>query len=237
MRLGFRQAFCALALATLATAGCNTVLGIEEAQQAWSASGGTSGGSGSTPPPAPSLVSCFEPDDACTNCVNTSCLPQLTDMLVTNEGRFALDRYRQCLGQQCLDNSDFDCLEGLGGLLSACVRDNCLAPCSSSALVPTATLYCRCMESKCAGSVQSSLAGNCSATATTDPEDLHCRWEHCEFASPELPQHCDHAVGMGACSGSDPAFTCTDGSISGYPCDTSSPQTCCSETCQGGVCR
>jgi len=57
---------------------------------------------------------------------------------------------------------------------------------------------------------------------------LACQWAHCEYA-PAKAIHCDHAVGIGECTGPVANPSCTHLRIEGWTC--SSNAECCSGDC------
>jgi hypothetical protein len=244
MRRVTQSLFFAAQLSLVAALGCNAVLGIEKAEydpdvgQALGGSGGAGGTTGAvasanTPRVIP-LASCNAPTTECQSCLEAQCSSQLAESLTTVENREKLDAYRACLGSQCADNDSFDCLELAPILLATCVTGACSSECSTSPLVSTCELYCACMESNCLTEVQDTLAGDCRASCEANLEYLSCRRAHCEFATPELPIHCQHALGVGECPRlSGVASKCDYRRVSGWTCRSHAE--CCSGDCDSTI--
>ncbi len=245
MRLGIRQVFGAGAVATFLAAGCNSVLGIEEAEpmsdagspRGGSGSGGT-GNPGDNQRQVPPISTCDDPKGTCGTCLQTFCSAERANALLDNDARKAINEYRKCLGVKCEDPVD-TCLETLSGSaadqLASCVQINCATDCKNSPLVSTADLYCACMPDHCQPQVTAFGTTCASAAAAVDLEDLGCRLLHCEFAIQGFEGHCGHAVeGGGFCPVFEPVSTCTTLNMSGYPCDSDGE--CCTNRCNSQIC-
>jgi hypothetical protein len=238
MRCGFRHLLRAGALTTILAAGCNSVLGIEEAHLDVSMGGTSSGGTGNpgdNQRQVPPISTCDGPQGTCGSCVQTSCSAERTNALLDNDARKAINEYRKCLGVDCEDPEDL-CLEALtasaASQLAGCVQTHCSTDCKNSPLVSTADLYCACMPDHCPTQVNGFGTTCAAAAAAVSLEDLGCRLLHCEFAIPNFGGHCVHAVGEGFCPVEDPISTCTTLNMSGYPCNND--YECCTMRCGGG---
>jgi hypothetical protein len=238
------------AVALVATGGCNSVLGIDEAHLNEASSGGSSSNAGgSTRVTAPPAKNCFEPTKACSDCLATQdCTDAKNACLASASCRAGLNTYRGCLGTQCADPdgkclADFSALESRlnpGSIgLAACVQNTCATECKGMPLVNLCELYCSCMAPNCTGEL--ALAGtplnDCmTMCAAVTPADTTCRWTHCEIA-PAHPNmgHCGHAVGQLVCNATTTiSHTCQGKSQSSYACDTGDD--CCSGKCNHNIC-
>jgi hypothetical protein len=217
-----------LALALALLAGCNAVLGIEEAHLSQNV------GEGSLPnkPVVIPNANCDAPVSDCGSCLSANCAAALDADLTTKPGRDALVTYRACLGTDCAD-SDEACGEALlesGSELVTCAATDCRDECSASSLASTCKIYCTCMGMNCAGSA---ALTDCEAQCMgEDLADVGCRLTHCEYSplssTPDL--HCGHAEGVGQCTGTGSITpTCTDRKIPGWICYDNAE--CCSGDC------
>lgn len=237
-------------LAALALAGCNAVLGIDEAHLS---DLGTGGGDPTVKlnSKVATLASedCSAPSADCAKCIASSdCADAKAACLADANCRVALNAYRVCLGSQCSD-SDGKCLSALStyesqlhlGLLpfSQCVQATCGDKCKDTPLVPSCELYCGCMAPNCTSELaaRGTPLMDCQAAcgqATVD--DLTCRWTHCEIAATHMNAgHCGHAIGEVFCNAKTViTSTCSNKSQSTYACDTG--EDCCSGKCNHNVC-
>lgn len=234
-----------LSLGLLLSTGCTSVLGMERAEldtDAGSGNGGTAGTGSALPPTVYPISACDVPAPDCPSCLNGSG-NELTRCLASKTCRKALYDYRSCTGNHCTEFNAACADRYLGQgdddarVLDTLLTDTCADQCLGTAVASMCELYCACMGQNCPGRLSDCMA-QCAAVG--DLDNVYCRWMHCEFATPENPQHCQHAVGeMGFCprTSSRPDSTCTNRVHSGFPC--TAPADCCSGTCGGapsGVC-
>lgn len=276
-----RTAFLAITLAT----ACNQVLGIEAGELNLDlVEGGTgavlppseSDGTGGTSPMSAGgstglsrsarlpRVECAAPSQSCADCLATCAGASRNDCLGDSYCRQALDAYRACLGDACMDSSDQRCAETylhmqldptvrpLAASTFACLGDACAVPCERSPAASVCELYCSCMDTTCRGRGERSgtdvdLAAciqQCSVNASAqDVAKYYCRLTHCEAAAlTALDLHCDHARPGGPCPGDELiavtdelAAGCTDKGLPGFFC--TEPSECCSGICDDqGIC-
>jgi hypothetical protein len=230
-RLG--SSACLLAI----LAGCNSVLGIEEA---------TLDPGSATPradkgkPQIKPTLSCDEPTSDCKLC-RESC--DLESCLGDNDCRDGLFNYRSCLGGDCTDDEFPACLETFAGSASNsstfpnCVLGNCAEACEGKPLVSTCELYCACLSQNCEedhASLQNCLQ---QCKDANNPALYGCRLVHCQYVPKYGQAHCAHAMGDGMCEEMPlkaPAFDCEDRRISGWTCERNDE--CCSESCVNNFC-
>jgi hypothetical protein len=254
-----RCVFFVLAIGTLAAlslpAGCNSVLGIEEATLKGGGSAGSgSGGSGSSvyvPPPNPYVSSgtCGDPvSSKCSGCLASNCKSgEMTSCLESKDCRAYVLGYSKCLGSSCTPQAN-KCFEEqlfqVGTPMPTCAlacRGDCAETQPASPIASPCQLYCGCMMANCsqkfapAPAMWASMDACVSDCGTLAPETVNCRWTHCDIApfDTKLP-HCEHAIGnLGVCPDTKgvtrPASTCPDKSLKSFWCDT--PDVCCSDDC------
>jgi hypothetical protein len=251
-----------LAIAVGATAACNAVLGIEEAEldPAALSSGGTGGMSGSAstggsstggtnttnraPVTDPPAVGCIEPSPACTSCFSTCTGFDRQRCLMNPTCRKALDDYRTCLGDGCTGGED--CREKLSesqdsdvqALVACLSSDACVTACDKSPLATMCELYCACMADNCTSNFATTADCMTACQTHANADITYCRKMHCEFLeypNTSVTEHCEHAMGIGQCAGpiTVPPGDC-DLAFPGFPCQ--SPADCCNPVCNGEVC-
>jgi hypothetical protein len=238
MQRGLKGAAKAAWLLLTALAGCNAVLGIEEAHLS---DGPPQNSSTANPVSYAAITTCDSPAPECEDCMTGVCSSFLQQAMLTPTNRMALNDYRACLGARCEDTQSFGCLEAMKErhtdlfVLGTCVEMNC-PNCKGRPLVPTRALYCQCMSQHCGQGVQNDLGGDCDANATTNLEDLSCRHKHCENAPLDFAAHCAHALGQqGMCPPPTVANSCETAGKTGWFCSENSE--CCSRDCQNRSCR
>lgn len=234
------RAGCALAIAL--GIGCNGILGIEEAELAQQGQTPATGYVETPERPTlrnPADQACAA-DAACRRCVDacTGNSDSVGKCLEDHDCRYALDGHRSCIrANGC--SGDGDCAEELaeGSKLVSSVRIGaclveCAEACEGRSVVGMCELYCACMSTQCpeSGISAASCVKECEAL---DSSMVWCRWLHCEFRTPATPQHCQHAVGVGACDGNLGA-SCPGKTRDGLPCNLASE--CCGGVCNGGNC-
>lgn len=231
-------------------AGCNAVLGIEQAQLDDSPPGQTCGW-----PPADPLKECTQVEQAAGNCSIDECLKD-------QACRKTLAVFRKCAGDSCSDSEA--CQGCTAGNALAEKTAKCLSGFQSN-LAKAATLcesYCSCMDTRChqtePGGAKSACVEACENGLPTQPPLLrgkvdptvaavwqtglppwmtYCFWQHCERGlDPDDATHCNHAIGESQPSicpmpVNDPsASLCPFGKSYGNgPCNTNDD--CCSGAC------
>lgn len=222
-------ALVALAGVLHALAGCNAVLGIEEAEPASTEQAALCEfGQGAT------LGACGF-SDTCENCVS-GCGTQLSTCLGDRACRQALAHFRTCQRDDCTDPSG-KCTTCLSSQTNASCLAGCASKCNGTEIVSRCDLFCSCMTANCSREFDGmeDCHQKCEAE---EPWLTYCHLDHCELAG-ILPQsdHCLHAserkpVCMQVAS--DPS--CTNKKLSGRAC--SSPADCCSSSCTNeGTCQ
>lgn len=213
-----------------AAAGCNAVLGIEEAEPASTEQAALcEWGQGA------SLGACGV-SDPCESCVS-GCGTQLAGCLGDRACRQALAHFRTCQRDDCTDPSGkcTTCLTAQTG--SSCLA-GCASKCNGAELVDRCTLFCSCMSANCARAFDGDPAKCRAKCETEEPWLTYCHLDHCELAG-VLPQsdHCQHATDeKQVCMqvAGDPS--CTNKKLSGRAC--ASPTDCCSSACTiDGTCQ
>jgi hypothetical protein len=240
MRMNAATAWLSFGL--LLSAGCTSVLGMERAELDSDGGSGTGGGgTGNVLPPIVYPISaCDEPLPECASCLNGRG-NALDECLLSKTCRKALYDYRSCTADRC-GSFNGECaqkyLAGSGAEANAVaglLTDSCFDACLGTAVAPMCQLYCACMGQNCPGRLSDCMA-DCTAQASLD--NVYCRWMHCEFATPDNLQHCEHATGrLGFCPRPSAGNQCDHLVYSGFPCAADAE--CCSGTCGGapsGVC-
>jgi hypothetical protein len=246
-------------LALCLSAGCNAVLGIEEAQPRGTAGGtgngsaGSAGSSASTPGTGLAYTgtdSCKgEPaaNTACQACLTQQCTSAAQSLCTKDHScRRQMDDYDACLGASCLTPNQ--CFEQTllkpGQQVNDCYSQ-CADACAVSPIYSPCDLYCACMGANCSDQFSDtpmngqfgSLSDCLTKCQALPPEIVTCRRTHCELAglSADLT-HCDHAVGHIFCSSTMPTdrTQCTDKSLDSFACQQSSE--CCSGNCNALHC-
>lgn len=207
--------------------GCNSVLGIEQAELEADAT--CESGQGLT------LLQCTT-STACEECVGNACTQrQMSDCLADSECRKALANYRRCQRDDCTEPAG-----GCGGCLKGGVGAECFAECADACLgseiFSLCEIYCSCMDRTCSGRVD---PGECrtQCSMSGQPWRMNCLLTHCELALDADSEHCLHASDqLRACPDTPPAPdpTCTTKRQVGYACDDHGD--CCSNSCPNGFC-
>jgi hypothetical protein len=203
-------------------AGCNVVLGIDEAELAQEAggdggsagtggTGGSSGGTGGlggttaaggTGGSIPAGV-CELSGEACWDCTATACCGEYEDCAKDSVCSSALAKYNDCLaappagGNTCAELSS--ALSGKFLTLSKCVfLSQCGTVCDNYSLGNLCDPYCDCMDSTCPTFIDDRDA--CRAFCPSlSLDQVRCRALHCTFAKSDVDLHCPHAVGIHFC--------------------------------------
>jgi hypothetical protein len=220
--------------------GCNSALGIEEAQLRPEDMGTN---------PASAQVTFHSGDNvclpnaataACSACVSSHCGSSGENHCLQDYScRSALDTYSACLGSNCAAGTD--CFESLFGAVppgNDCYG-NCEHECEGTPIYSACQLYCACLGANCmqdfgAGAQQFATQADCiTGCMALPPEIVNCRRTHCEIARiyPTEP-HCDHAIGNGFCGVMTTSTTRDPGcqkSLNSFACVANGD--CCSGYC------
>jgi hypothetical protein len=195
----------ALLLGGFEMAGCNAVLGIEQAET-----------DPSLDTEAPSASSCrvssSRPKTDCSvgadEGVLGACTKQIGDCLHDQSCRSSMRKYLRCVGDDCLDN-DHSCAACSSSSPLAKQLFSCLdqAGADASEAFSVCTAYCACMGERCPTDSQQ-FGGRCLQTCmggdgsggyfgkAPSPWKTHCLWEHCEMViTVDEAPHCPHAIG------------------------------------------
>lgn len=248
-------------LGFFASAGCNSVLGIEQAQLDPSSDPNATC---AWPPPNPQ-TDCSTCDEACVKECN------IDECLSDQDCRYSLFRFLKCVGSSCIDTGG-ECsgcisMSPKASAAAQCLR-RCGGGCDIAGAISLCEGYCSCMHQQCSdnepnvngsgGCMQACLKGLplgtslkiADAEANTiwrqapEPWQIGCFWYHCESAlRPNDGFHCDHAIGQNASSVcSKPPKEDPNATLCAYPkrygnapCNKNSE--CCSGTClEIGIC-
>ena len=228
-------------LALCLIAGCNAVLGIEEA----TLKDHPDGGGADVVVVAPGKfytggnICAADVAPACTSCLASAkgdslatCAGDLAQCMSTRSCRKQFDQYSTCLQKGCRADPG-NCFEPLFAPTKgtpSCVTEHCYRDCSSSQVASPCQLYCACMGANCSSKFPS--MNDClAACSLLDADMVTCRRTHCEIAADD-PNfgHCDHAVGITNCVAKpNRAQECTDKSLLTFACTADSD--CCSGNC------
>ena len=245
-----------LALVTLLASaqqvvGCNSVLGIEQAEL-------DEGGSCAFPWVEPTKECEGVNRNNCENCLS-QCPGEAEAETACHKDsacRTALQNHRWCL------NVDKDCSDergtcaaclpasGPGKVIRDCL-DICKGPCDGAGVYSLCSLYCACMGQKCQEQEFTLLDGSTTHDCATfclesEPWRTSCRLSHCTRA-PDMPDplattnHCRHSVSLdGFCQQQEVQEEhCVDPSDvtraqNGHGCNEDDE--CCSGVCVNGGC-
>jgi len=228
-------------LALCLIAGCNAVLGIEEATLKDRPDGGGAdvvvvdpsklytGGNICAADVAPACSSCLA---SATGDSLATCAGDLAQCMSSRSCRLQFDQYSICLQKGCRADPG-NCFEPLFTSTNdtpTCVAKQCYRDCSISQVASPCQLYCACMGANCSSKFPS--MNDClMACSLLDAETVRCRRNHCEFmALDPMGPHCDHAVGISNCVAKpNRAQECEDKSLLTFACTADSD--CCSGYC------
>jgi len=214
--LGRIAMLAALLTAAHVAAGCNAVLGIEQAELDTTTSQQPL--TCSWPPPDPTVACPVGCDDDCqTHCNVPACLGN-------KDCRTAIKDSLKCAGNACIDtNGKCDgCVarNSAAVQVAECLKRDRRLPITAAASLCDA--YCACMHDRCPADEPNTADNACQdicekglANPTPDadpfgfwgrgtaplPAEIFCLWSHCEMA-PRVDDgfHCLHAVGKDAAS-------------------------------------
>jgi hypothetical protein len=214
VRALLRSGLAAALLAALYTvAGCNAVLGIEQAELEQTSAPVLS----CDWPIADPTVDC--PPGTCDDQCHTHC--DVGACLADQGCRQALQRYRKCAGDACKDDGVRcgSCVSKspLATELSACLSKDYRLPVTAAASLCES--YCACMHDRCSDNAllldvdmpdTTSCIEACSKGGSLDPKaygfwkkgkplpsEIYCLWTHCEAAAQTNDKfHCEHALGQ-----------------------------------------
>jgi hypothetical protein len=207
-----------LALLVFAVAGCNSVLGIEEASLDPTAGGFTTSGAGGTTQTGGAVPEgyalCDEPEPKCSACLRGQ--PGLAECLADGDCRVTLNTYRAKLGPGCVDEGQaaFEALdEPIMGTprynLARAITGACAADCATGSLASICELYCACMAENCVTYDDPPRTGDLIEPPVYDPalcmsdcmemspEVVGCRFGHCQangYHAKTLPLYNDAGV-------------------------------------------
>lgn len=241
--MSYRIALACSFVFSLASGGCNAVLGIEEAHDRGSLM--------SNVKQAVPSKTCDTPRGECSTCLSGT--NAFATCLTSHDCREALNDYRECLGSSCSRAGCLEAMEaGAGKEVAPVIAAECPQCEDSSSFAGICDLYCSCMEqtftlsTSCATFVDTDLPWKLSGDGLTDRlackahcmtldlTSAHCRWSHCELANNgESASHCQHAVSELNCP-QKPKVECQDLRPGGWGC--TSDQQCCSKACNGKIC-